>query len=169
MNDQRDILRLAAAKLQECHDLIGDDLSAAIFRMAEQMGKPIAWTPLPEDADERAAFNEGVRLHGGVREVIANNLRIGSHALPQMGSAAKMMAIMANEVAKLYAAPVVENTLEQQPVAWQYRADESEPWCDCSRVNYEKYKAIGYQTRALVVAGPAQCEQPALPAASPSM
>jgi hypothetical protein len=42
--------------------------------------------------------------------------------------------------------------LAADPVAWQYRADEHEPWCDCSKANFEKYKALGYGVRALCVA-----------------
>lgn len=41
--------------------------------------------------------------------------------------------------------------IEAEPVSWQYRVDENETWCACSKENVEKYKALGYGVRALGV------------------
>jgi hypothetical protein len=64
-----------------------------------------AYKPMPEDAAERAQWDQSVSIigQGDVRLAIAGCLRIWAKMSPQ-GSYREQCAIMANEVAKLYTA-----------------------------------------------------------------
>ena len=65
------------------------------------------WVQLPEDAEERAAFNRSVELLGGVPAAIAQTLKTWA-AVNGGGSFAHQCHIMANEVMKL-CAPVADD------------------------------------------------------------